>query len=84
MSELIIGMGYFNGHVDINELEELALVKVGRMLLEFCDAKHLCMAKTWFIKADKKKITNGSGCNKSEIDLCIMGKVDHKLFFMSR
>ena len=28
----------------------------GRMLLEFCDAKHLCIANTWLRKADKKKI----------------------------
>ena len=48
------------------------------MLLEFCDAEHICIADTWFRKADKKKITNGSGCNKSKIDFCVMGKVDRK------
>ena len=42
------------------------------MLLEFCDAKHLCIANTWLRKADKKKITHGSGCNKSEIDFGIL------------
>ena len=50
----------------------------GRMLLEFCDAKHLCIANTWLRKADNKKITHGSGFNKSENDFCIMGKVDIK------
>ena len=48
------------------------------MLLEFCDAKHLCITNKWLKKADRKKITYGSGCNKSEIDFCIMGKVDRK------
>ena len=49
------------------------------MLLEFCDAKHLCIRK-----ADKKKITYGSGCNKSEIDFSIMRKIDCKFFFLSK
>ena len=31
-------------------------------------------------KADKKKITYGSRCDESEIDFCIMGKVDRKFF----
>ena len=48
------------------------------MLLEFCDAKHLCIANTWLRKADKKRLTYVSGCIKSEIDFCIMGKVDRK------
>ena len=46
------------------------------MLLEFCDAKHLCIANTQFRKSDKKKITYGSGSNGSEVIFCIMGKVD--------
>ena len=52
------------------------------MLLEFCDAKHICITNTWFRKADKKRITYGSRCNESEIDFCIMGKVDHFLFYV--
>ena len=48
------------------------------MLLELCDAKHLCIANTWSRKADKKKITYGSGCNESDINFCIIGKVDRK------
>ena len=50
------------------------------MLLELCDAEHLYIANTWFRKADKKKITHGSGCNESEIDISVIGKVDRKLF----
>ena len=30
---------------------------------------------------DKKKITYGSGCNKSKINFCIMGIVDSNFFF---
>ena len=38
-------------------VEDLALVKkiMGRMLFEFFDAKHLCIANTWFGKADIKR-----------------------------
>ena len=87
MSEMIIGMGDHNGHVGSNidgfqgAHGGISIGKrnqEGRMLLEFCDAKHLCIAKTWFGNVDKKQITYGSGCDQSEIDLCIMGKVDRK------
>ena len=33
----------------------------GRRLLEFCDERELCMANTWFYKADKRKITCSAG-----------------------
>ena len=39
--------------------------------------RHIGLETTWLRMADKKT-TNGSGCNKSEIDLCVMGKVDRK------
>ena len=48
------------------------------MLLEFSDPKLLCIANTWLRKADKKKITYGSGCNESEINFSIIGNVDSK------
>ena len=44
------------------------------MLLEFYDAKHICIANTWIRKADKKNITNGTGCSDSVIDFCTIGK----------
>ena len=89
MSELIIRMGDLNEHVGINidGFQEVhrghSIVEgnhEGRMLLEFCDAKHICIANTWLRKADKKNITYGSGCNKGEIYFSIMGKVDRKFF----
>ena len=87
LSELIIRMGDINGHVgrriDGSQGAHRGFSigkrnKKGRMLLEFCNAKHLFIANTWFTKADKKSITYGSGSNKSEIDFYIMEKVDSK------
>ena len=87
MSELIIGMGDLNGHVGRNidgfqgvhrGLSIGERNEEGRMLLELCDVKHLCIVNTWLRKADNKKTTYGSECNKSEIDFCIMGKVNCK------
>ena len=87
--ELIIVMGDFNRHVGRN-IDGFQGVHVGfcigkrnqegRMLLEYCDAKFLCLANTWFRKADKKNITYGSGCSESQIESCMMGKVDRKFF----
>ena len=67
-SELIIRMGDLNGHVGIN-IDGFQRVQAGfsigkrnqegRMMSEFCDAKHLCIANTWFRNVDKKKITCG-------------------------
>ena len=86
-SELTIGMGGHKGH-DFRNINGFQRVhggfgigednQEGRMLLEFCDEKHICIANTWSRFADKKKITYGSGCNESAIDFCIMGKVDHR------
>ena len=52
----------------------------GRMLLEFCFAKNLCVAITWPRMADKKKITCGSGCSISEIDFLLNGKSRSQVF----
>ena len=88
MIKLIIRMKDLNGHIGRNidgfqGVHRRSSIgkrnQEGRMLLEFCDAKHLCIANIWPRKADKKKITIGSGCNASEIDFCIMRK-DCKLF----
>ena len=77
ISELIIGMGYNNGHVRQTFMvsrgftEDLALVKEIKRegcCYNFSDAKHLSIANTWLRKADKKKITYGSGFNKSKMD----------------
>ena len=80
-SEVVFGLGDFNGHVG----EEIKGVEgvhegngigqrnaEGRMLLEFCDERELCVANTWFKKTDKRKITFKSGINESEFDLILV------------
>ena len=68
MTELIIAMGDINGHVNRNidgfqgEHGGFSIGtrnQEGRMLLEFC-ILNLCIANTWFRKADNEKITYGS------------------------
>ena len=56
----------------------------GKMLLEFCDARHLCIANTLFRNVEMTKITYGLGCNEGEMDVSMMGKVVRKLMKMSR
>ena len=69
-------MGDISGHVGSNidgfqgvhggfRIGELN--QEGRMLLEFFDAKHLCISIKWLRKADKKKITYASGCSKAKL-----------------
>ena len=77
LSEVVCGLGDFYGHVG-EEIDGFAGVHgkngigkrnaEGKMLLEFCDKKELCVANTWFKKTDKRKITIKSGNNESEID----------------
>ena len=49
----------------------------GRMLLDFCDQKELCVANTWY-KKNKRKVTNSSGGNDTEIDFVLVGKEKRK------
>ena len=63
-SEVVFGLGDFNGHVG-EEIEGFEGVHggngigqrnaKGRMLLKFCDERELFVANTWFKKTDKKK-----------------------------
>ena len=63
MGEQTIGIGDIDGHVgrNINGFQgahEGFHVgegnQDGRLVLKCCNAKHLCIANTWFIKADEK------------------------------
>ena len=86
-SEVVFGLGDFNGRVG-EEIECLEGVHrgngighrnaEGRMLLEFCDERELCVANTWFKKTDKRKITFKSGNNESEIDFILVSKENRK------
>ena len=50
----------------------------GRMLLEFCDQKELCIANNWFKKENERKITFRTGENRTEIDFVLVGKDQRK------
>ena len=64
LSEGVFGLEDFNGHVG-EEIEGFEGVHdgngigqrnaEGRMLLEFCDERELCVANTWFKKTYKKR-----------------------------
>ena len=41
----------------------------GRMLLEFCLEKELCVAITWFTGEERRKVTFRIGENETEIEL---------------
>lgn len=87
VGELVLGMGDFNGHVGKridgyegvhggNGIGERNVE--GRMLLEFCDEKELCVANTWFKKGEKRKVTYSAGGNETEIDFVLVGKESRK------
>ena len=88
-SEVVFGERDFNVHAG-EEIEGFEGVHggngicqrnaEGRMLLEFCDEKELCVANTWFKKTDKRKITFKSGNNESEIDFILVSKKKQKIF----
>ena len=46
----------------------------GRMLLEFCLEKELCVSNTWFKIVEKRKVTFRLGKNETEIDFVLMKK----------
>ena len=85
--EVVFGLGDFNGHVGEEIIGFEGVHKgngtgkrnvEGRMLLEFCDEKELCVANTWFKKTHKRKITFKSGNNESEIDFILVSKENKK------
>ena len=50
----------------------------GKMLLEFCDEKEVCVANTWFRKGEKRKLTYSAEENETEIDFVLVGKGNRK------
>ena len=82
-SEIIASLGDFNGHVGkcaegfegAHAGDGIGKRNVeGRRLLEFCDERELCVANTWFCKANKKKITYSAGGCETEIDFVHVGE----------
>ena len=73
--ELTLGIGDFNGHVgkNMDRFEsvhgENGIGKEylgGRMLLDFCNQKDLCVANTWFKKKEERKVTYSSTGNETK------------------
>ena len=84
---MVFGLGGFNGHngEEIEGFEDVhggnGIDKrnaKGRILLEFCDEKELCVANTWFKKTDKRKVTFKFGNNESEIVFILVSKENRK------
>ena len=42
----------------------------GKILLEFCMEKELCVSNTWFKREEKRKMTFRMGENETELTLC--------------
>uniref|UniRef100_A0A0L8GGR7 Endonuclease/exonuclease/phosphatase domain-containing protein n=1 Tax=Octopus bimaculoides TaxID=37653 RepID=A0A0L8GGR7_OCTBM len=87
IDELVLGMGDFNGHIGkwIQSFEGVhggngigERNKEGRMLLEFCDEKKLCVTNTWFRKTEKRKVTFSAGGNETEIEFVSVGMENRK------
>ena len=69
----IEGFGGFYGGCEIGERNA-----EGRMLLEFCDEKELCVANTWFQKKLNRKVTFEAEVFATEIDFVLIGKEPRK------
>uniref|UniRef100_A0A0L8G396 Uncharacterized protein n=1 Tax=Octopus bimaculoides TaxID=37653 RepID=A0A0L8G396_OCTBM len=50
----------------------------GRMLLEFCDEKELCVVNMWFRKTEERKVTFSARENETEIDFMLVGRKNRK------
>ena len=82
-NELVLGKGDFNGHVrkcaegfeGIHGGYGIGKKNAeGKMLLDFCNQKELCVAHTRYKEKDKRKVTYSSGGNDTEIDFVPVGK----------
>ena len=86
-NELVLGLGNFSNHVgkcaegfeDIHGGYETGKRNAeGRLLLNFCDQKELCVANAWYKKKDKRKVTYSSSGSDTEIDFVLVGKEKRK------
>ena len=81
--DLVMCLGDFNGHVG-RHMDGFDMVYggygvshrnlEGRMLLEFCLEKELCVSNTWFRREKKCKVTFRMGENEKEIDFVLIKK----------
>ena len=84
---MTLGIGDFNGHVGkkVDEFEGVSIRNgigernsKGRILLEFCNHKNLCVSNTCFVKKEKRKVTYSSNDDATEIDFVLVGKESRK------
>ena len=82
-NEVLICLGDFNGHIGkkVDGFEGVhggfRIGKrnlEGRLLLEFCVEKDLCVSNSWFKKKDSRKVTFNGRCSGTEIDFVLMKK----------
>ena len=82
-NEIVLGLGDFKGHVgkcaegfeSIHGGYGIGKRNVeGRMLLDFCVQKELCVANTWYKNRDERKVTYSSGGNDTAINFVLVGK----------
>ena len=92
-NEVLICLGDFNGHIgkEVDGFEGVhggfGIGKrnlEGRLLLEFCVKKDLCVGNSWFKKKDSRKVTFNGGCSGTEIDFVLMKKRQRKFLMNVR
>ena len=80
-NEVLICLGNINGHIgkEVNGFEGVhggfGIGKKnveGRLFLEFCVEKVLCVGNSWFKKKDNRKIKFNGRCNRTEIVFVLM------------
>ena len=70
--DLVMCLGDFNGHIGRN-FDGVGLINFeGRLLLEFCLEKELCISNTWLRREEKRKVTFTMGENEKKIDIVLM------------
>ena len=86
-NEVLICLGDFNGHIgkEVDGFEGVhrcfGIGKrnlEGKLLLEFCVKKDLCVGNSWFKKKNSRKVTFNGGCSGTEIDFVLMKKRQRK------
>ena len=86
-NEMVLRLEDFNGHVGkcaegfegIHEGYGIGKRNVeGRMLLDFCVQKDLCVANTWYKKRDERKVTYSSGRNDTDTHFVLLEKEKRK------
>ena len=82
-NEMVLGLGDFNGHMGKCAEGFKGIhggygigkrIVEGKMLLDFCVQKELCVANTWYKKRDERKVTYSSNGNDTEVDFVLVGK----------